>query len=230
MNKVRHHTEESKKKMSLAHKGKCLSEEHKRKISESLKGRKGHPIDEETRMKISNTLKGRSLSKQNKENISKALKGRKFSEEHKKNLRKVMATEEYKRNHHLGCVRAQNNPSVKNKVDMARANRMLSKNPSDIELKIMKQLDDNDVEYIFQHFIFSRKYIRGFTFDFYLPYLNIMIEADGDYWHTLPSSVTNDLEKDAYCKFRKFNLVRIKGSTILKNNFNIMDFIKENKQ
>lgn len=206
---------------SGVYKHKKLSEDHKRKISESLKGRKGHPVDDETRMKISNALKGRPLSEQNKENISRALKGRKFSEEHKENLRKVMATEEYKRNHHSGCVRAQNDPSVRKKVDEARHKRMTSKLPSDIECKISKQLDDLSIAYDFQHFIFSKKFGRGFCFDFYLPEFNVMIEADGDYWHTLDSSVKNDKEKDKYCKFRHFNLVRIKGSEINKKDFDI---------
>jgi group I intron endonuclease len=67
------HTEETKQKMSKSsigkNKGKVCSLEHKRKISESMKGQ--------------NTNK---KSKETKEKISKGLSGRTFSEEHKRNL------------------------------------------------------------------------------------------------------------------------------------------------
>ena len=52
----KNHTEESKKKMSESHKGKILSEEHKRKLSESGKGRKQ---SEEHKRKNSESNKGR---------------------------------------------------------------------------------------------------------------------------------------------------------------------------
>lgn len=51
----KHHSEESKKKMSESHKGKKLSEEHRKKLSEVGKG-KHH--SEETKMKISEAKKG----------------------------------------------------------------------------------------------------------------------------------------------------------------------------
>jgi len=64
-NKGIQHSEETRRKMSVAHKGTLLSEEHKRKISESGKGR--------------------ALSDEAKKNISKSLKGKSFTEEHLKN-------------------------------------------------------------------------------------------------------------------------------------------------
>lgn len=59
----KHHTEETKRKMSEANKGKTLSEEHKRKISEDLKGHpswsKGKPHSDETKRKIREARKHR---------------------------------------------------------------------------------------------------------------------------------------------------------------------------
>ena len=64
-----HHTEESKRKISESHKGKTsnrkgchLSEETRRKIGESKKGNRymlGHKLSLETRQKLSESLKGR---------------------------------------------------------------------------------------------------------------------------------------------------------------------------
>ena len=61
------HSEESKQKMSKAHMGKKLSEEHKQKISNANKNR-----SEETRRKISEGNKGKKTSDETKLKISKA--------------------------------------------------------------------------------------------------------------------------------------------------------------
>jgi hypothetical protein len=53
------HSEESKRKISEARKGKPRSEETKRKMSESTKGRKGKPHSEETKRKISERKKSK---------------------------------------------------------------------------------------------------------------------------------------------------------------------------
>jgi len=65
----KHHSEESKKRMSSAAKGKIVSKE--------------------TRLKLSNGAKGRILSEETKAKISEAHKGKPFSEEHIRNLSKA---------------------------------------------------------------------------------------------------------------------------------------------
>lgn len=82
-NKGKHHSEESKRKMSKAHKGHLCSEEQKRKISEKLKGRispmKDKHHSEETKEKMSVALKGVKrgpFSKEHKSKLSEAKKGR----------------------------------------------------------------------------------------------------------------------------------------------------------
>ena len=68
-------TEQHKKNISIALKGKPKSEEAVKKQSASMKG-KSHPQSEETRMKISEALKGRPSK----------LKGTSFTEEHKRKI------------------------------------------------------------------------------------------------------------------------------------------------
>jgi group I intron endonuclease len=83
----RHHTEESKRKMSEAQKGnvgvwhgKNLSEEHKHKISEALKGknnpRYGEHLSEEHRQKLSEAKMGQYPSQETRRKLSKANKGK----------------------------------------------------------------------------------------------------------------------------------------------------------
>jgi len=98
-------TEEARKNMSESHKGKPLSEEHKQKISETLKGsipwNRSISPSEETKRKISKSLKGKHHSEESKRKMSKSLKGKPFSEEHKKKLSEVKKgiplSEEHKR-------------------------------------------------------------------------------------------------------------------------------------
>lgn len=66
------------------------SAEHRRKLSESHKGKlKGKPRTEETRRKISESHKGKPLAEEVKLKLSESLKGRTFSDEHRKKLSKL---------------------------------------------------------------------------------------------------------------------------------------------
>ena len=84
------HSEDSKKKMSVAQKGKTLSEEHRRKMSEANKDK---TLSEEHRRKISEAHKGKIASEETKIKLSEAQKGNKnhnygktFSEETRRKI------------------------------------------------------------------------------------------------------------------------------------------------
>lgn len=74
-------SEESRKKMSKAHKGKKLTDEHKKKISDACKGHKPCVHSEETKRKLSQINTGKTLSDDTKRKISKTLTGIKRSPE-----------------------------------------------------------------------------------------------------------------------------------------------------
>ena len=81
--KNKHHTEETKQKISNSNKGKKRSEETIKKLSEVNKGKK---LSEETRKKMSETRKGKKPSEETRKKLSKVHKGKKLSEEHKQKL------------------------------------------------------------------------------------------------------------------------------------------------
>ena len=95
------HTKEAKRKMSLAHKGKHLSEETKRKIGIGSKrtmylrptfNNKGRKHSEASKLKMSEVKKGKHRSEETKKKISLARKGKKrlpFSKEHKRRIREA---------------------------------------------------------------------------------------------------------------------------------------------
>lgn len=96
-NKGKPMSEEYKIKLSMAHKGqvawnkgkKCkpLSEETKKKISESQKGKK---MSEETRRKMSESQKGKKMSEETRRKLSESHKGKHPSEEHRKKISEAL--------------------------------------------------------------------------------------------------------------------------------------------
>ena len=64
-------------------KGKRLSEEHKKKLSEANKGKR---LSEEHKKKIGEANKGKQLSEETRNKMSEAAKGKKFSDEHRRKL------------------------------------------------------------------------------------------------------------------------------------------------
>lgn len=92
----KHHTDESKKKMSISHTGMKHSPETIQKLSDA---NKGMVVSQETRDKISISKVGKPLSDEHKTKISKTSMGRIHSEETKKTISE----------HNTG----ENNPSSK---------------------------------------------------------------------------------------------------------------------
>ena len=102
----KHHSEESRNKISEANKGKCLSAETRKKLSEANKGKH---LSAETRKKLSETNKGKHFSEESCKKMSEAKKGKHLSEEHKRKIGYVTkGTNWY--NNGVICVRAKTCP------------------------------------------------------------------------------------------------------------------------
>lgn len=78
-------SEETKKKLHVLYVGKPLSEEHKMKISIGNRGKK---LSEESKKAVSLARKGKPLSLEHKQKLSLAHRGKLLSEEHRKNISK----------------------------------------------------------------------------------------------------------------------------------------------
>lgn len=86
----KHHSEETKQKLSKFHKGMKLSEETKIKMSET---HKGLFHSEDTRRKISESLTGRIVSDETKQKLSEVRKGMKHTEDTLQKLREMESGE-----------------------------------------------------------------------------------------------------------------------------------------
>lgn len=105
------HSEESKKKISNALKGRNLTNEHKIKIANGNSkriitdehrknlgnGNRGKKQSEEWKKKLSEARKGLKRSDETKNRISESMSGRKLSEEHRQKLKSRVITDEWRR-------------------------------------------------------------------------------------------------------------------------------------
>ena len=88
---------------------------------------------------------------------------------------------------------------------------------------------------------FEKQYRVGrYVFDFYIPSSNLLIEADGTFWHSDPrfypnpdklsftqnKNLANDLKKNSFCETRGFNLLRIWEYDVFNNPVQVMEHIK----
>ncbi|HEX8965670.1 MAG TPA: DUF559 domain-containing protein [Patescibacteria group bacterium] len=66
----------------------------------------------------------------------------------------------------------------------------------------------------------KQKLINGkFVVDAYIPSLNLVIEADGSYWHNLERVKKHDKAKNAYFKRCGINLIRLSEEEIKSGKF-----------
>jgi len=124
-------TDEAKKNMSIARKGRKLSEETKQKIGDAQRGEKSHwwgrSPSEEIRKKISEINTGMVFTEEHKQRISAANKGRRNSDEAIQKMantkRGKKLTDEHKKNIGLGVLGIKRSDETKLKMSIAQKNR-----------------------------------------------------------------------------------------------------------
>lgn len=198
MTKGSKHTLETVKKMSLAKLGKPGNRKGKRALL---------PMPLERRLRISATMKGRPKSPEHVANVSKALLGKPNFK-----TRGVPRPPEVRRRISEGHLK-----SLKNCNGMLAQQRR--KEPNSIEQRVYDELKNGG-------FLFERQYlINGkFVADAYIPTLNLVVEADGCYWHgcdvcNKPKRNNRDVAKDAYLKKCGFSVLRLKEHSIKDGTF-----------
>ncbi len=88
------------------------------------------------------------------------------------------------------------------------------KEPTSIEKKLYEELKLRGL--LFE----PQKLISGkFWVDAYIPGLNLIIEADGNYWHSLDRATKRDRSKDAYLTKCGYNILRLSETEINNGSF-----------
>ena len=186
-------------------------------MGKKRKGNYGHPIDEETRKRISETVKNRwkqkdyrekvtnthmhKLDDKWKENISKARTGKKASEETKRRMSIAQSNKsKYTLEKQAENWKKQWN-SLTKEQQLKRLEKWIEAGhkacrdgdyliPSSIELKVKAQLDELGIKYVQQKWVNDGE--RNYALDFYIPSLKLVIECNGDYWHSFPDKIERD--------------------------------------
>jgi very-short-patch-repair endonuclease len=189
--KGKHHTEETKLKISLKKKGVKLSDECKKKMSFNRTGCKhwnyGNHWNKETRQQMSISHIGQKAWNAGKEYL--AIKGDK---------------------------NPSKRPEVRIKLSDKRRQYMISNNynfrVTQPEIKIKTLLESLQLGHQFRNHIvnINHKYIA----DFYLEKYNLIIEVDGNYWHHYPVGTDKDKIRTAEMIDAGYNILRFWESDI----------------
>ncbi len=227
-NKGKHHSLETRRKMSKAlmgnhhTKGKHLSEEHKKKLSIAGRGRK---CSEETRRKISKTEKGKKcppLSEEHKKKISIANIGKKCSEETKKKISEANKGR-------VVLQKTKRKISISSKVGMTKdliRKRLCRRTPTTLEEKFQKIIDKYDLPY---KYVGDGSFILGhFNPDFInINNEKIAIEVYARYYKLRNNKSINQWKEERSKIFRKYGWEIIYFNELEVNDLHILEVLNK---
>lgn len=227
-------TEEIKKKISDSLKGRHLSEETKFKLSIAHLGKKKQPFTEEHLKNMSLVKRGIPLSEEHKKNISLALKGKRnnpageFKRGHLGfNHHKPMSDDvrNIHRKNQLSRYEKYgciNTEETRKKLREKRALQIFPIKDTSIEIKVQNFLKELKIEF------FTHQYMReiehGYQCDILIPSKKMVIECDGNYWHKYPIGNEIDHVRTNELIEKGFKVLRLWENEI--NNMNLNKFKK----
>ena len=107
----------------------------------------------------------------------------------------------------LKCYQKTYNFGIRGRLAQEKMNR-----PTSIEKKVYETLKEMGL--LFE----TQKLINGkFIVDAYLPDFNLIIEADGEYWHGIDKTVKKDKAENAYLTKCGYKLLRLTEKEIMNN-------------
>lgn len=218
--------EETRHKISEALTGRPLSEEHKLAIRQGMDKIIDTP---EYRARVSEGVKrayeNPEFRRRNKEMLDsvreKAYQSHKPLTEEQRERKRQASLAVYQRPgvraaHHEAIVRMWSDPAFIDAWIQGMASSTKKWQGTDIELMVASLLQVLEVDYV------PQRRIGRYSVDFYIPDKNLIVECDGDYWHSLPGMPEKDARKDAFLTGKGYKIVRLLGSQIYKKQFDTL--------
>jgi len=172
------------------------TDEHKQALSKRMQGNKYC-------VGMQGWAKGKKFSLEHRTKLSIARKGIRQSEEWKRHI-----SETHKKVGVGLWMREKWTPERMKAMSIKGIyKQQTTKEPTSIEKKLYEELKRRGL--LFE----TQKLLHGkFLVDAYIPSLNLVIEADGDYWHSLPKMKKRDAGANSYLPKHGYKLLRIKES------------------
>lgn len=218
-------SDEQKKKISDSLKGRKFTPEHKQKISQALQGR---TISDETRSKLRTVNKVKAASPSFREKISKTLTGRPLTQEHRDKLSRIWKgrtfSEETRKKLSLASSKRVYTDAQKKRMGDRLATVRIHPGTKDtkIELAVRRMLDSLGVKYE------CHTYFPGIGHpDFYISASSLVIECDGEHWHSFPAVIERDARKDREFPKLGIRIIHLMGNDINKNPDTCLKRIKD---
>lgn len=211
--------QENKDKISKFQKGKSKSENHRKNLSLSKKGTKWK--EDDNRRKNQSEIAKKYLVPANIELRRKGWKPTLSSESKKKLSERMMNNTIWLTSHH--------NKGMKlNLTEHQRANRSIKRTnylkenkqsiSSSLELKFIEYLNEHQIT--FEHQKQLKTENGSWLYDFFIPHLNLLVEIDGEYWHSTKKQLNRDLIKNKIAKDQGFILLRLSDKNLLFSMIN----------
>lgn len=94
---------------------------------------------------------------------------------------------------------------------------------SKFEKAVAKLLTEHSIEFVEQFKISNSENTR--FYDFYIPQLNLLIECDGEFWHSSPERIVIDEQKNKMAAEFGSRLLRLSDSSFDRNFANIEEIL-----
>lgn len=91
--------------------------------------------------------------------------------------------------------------------------------PTTIELMLYDALDELGVDFIPQHPITEAKTVP----DAFVPALNLVLYADGDYWHALPKTAARDRVQEQRLSELGYTVRRLSEADLRRNALGVVE-------
>ncbi len=207
--KGKHHSSETRKKLSESHKGQISwnkgkktgkpawnkgipnSEEAKRKISEALNGKKKPLRSEEHKRKLSESRKGnkarlgKKTSEETKRRIGLAHLGKHHSEETKRKLSLAQIGKKFpeitERTKEQILFSERSRKQILKRLEAGNLPQLNTKPERQIKEELLKRGYKEGIDFIHQY-----RFMNKFMCDFCFLKQKVIVEAYGDYWHCNP--------------------------------------------
>lgn len=200
---------EAKDKVSMALKGVPKSEEHKSKISLARAGKSWGHHTEEHKKRMSVVSKAIMIEK-----VANGWKPTSTPEGNAARSKKMIGNTNGKNGHHnkgktLDLTDDQRLNRSRKRSDWLSRNENKSTNTS-IELIVQEYLTNIGMDFVSQFIIEGKR--NAWIFDFFIPSKNLLIEVDGEYWHSTKKAINRDKLKSKEAASQGFTLLRISDS------------------